>query len=86
MSSKATIGVVIPAHQADSTLGRTLDSVLAQDFSADQIIVVADRCTDQTLQIAQQNSQQRKENIFLLEETLYILIRIVLHIADLVLA
>jgi glycosyltransferase involved in cell wall biosynthesis len=46
-----SVSIVIPAHQAERTLGATLESALAQ-AQADQIIVVDDGSTDTTLAIA----------------------------------
>ena len=40
------ISVVIPAYNAEQTIGRTLDSVLAQTRAADEIIVVDDGSAD----------------------------------------
>lgn len=47
------ISLVIPAYQAEDTLGETLDAALAQNFEALQIVVVDDGSTDKTLEIAQ---------------------------------
>jgi len=52
MTSIITITVVIPAYNARATLGRALDSVLAQTRPADEIIVVDDGSTDDSVKIA----------------------------------
>ncbi len=45
---RASVSVVIPAHNAESFIRETLDSVLAQTVQPCEIIVVADSCTDGT--------------------------------------
>ena len=49
--SSVTISVVIPAYNAGSLLGETLDSVLAQSHPAHEILVVDDGSTDDTAEI-----------------------------------
>ena len=46
------IGVVVPAHNEATVIGRTLDCLKAQLASADRLIVVADNCTDETARVA----------------------------------
>lgn len=48
------VSVVIPAHNASGTLERTLASVRAQTVAVDEVIVVADRCSDATAEMARQ--------------------------------
>lgn len=47
-----TIGVIIPAHDAASTLGETLASVRAQQRQPDEVVVVDDGSGDGTAAIA----------------------------------
>lgn len=48
------VTVVIPAHDEEAVLGRTLDALAAADFPPEllRILVVADNCTDRTATIA----------------------------------
>lgn len=48
MKDEISISVVIPAYNADKTLARALESVLAQTWPPDEIIVVDDASTDCT--------------------------------------
>jgi len=45
--------VVIPAHDEETLIGEALESLAAQTRLADEVIVVADRCTDRTGEIAE---------------------------------
>lgn len=44
--------VLIPAHNEEGSIGRTLESVCAQARPGDQVLVVADNCTDATAKLA----------------------------------
>jgi cellulose synthase/poly-beta-1,6-N-acetylglucosamine synthase-like glycosyltransferase len=46
------LAVLIPAHDEEMTIARTLRSVAAQLTPTDRLLVVADNCSDQTEQIA----------------------------------
>ena len=48
----AKIVVVVPAHNEQESIARTLKALLGQTRQPDRIVVVADNCTDQTVQIA----------------------------------
>ncbi|HEV7139211.1 MAG TPA: glycosyltransferase, partial [Steroidobacteraceae bacterium] len=45
------LAVLIPAHDEETTIARTLRSVAAQLSRTDRLLVVADNCSDQTEQI-----------------------------------
>jgi cellulose synthase/poly-beta-1,6-N-acetylglucosamine synthase-like glycosyltransferase len=46
------IVVLVPAHNEEALIAETLESLAAQTRPADEVIVVADRCTDRTAQIS----------------------------------
>jgi peptidoglycan/xylan/chitin deacetylase (PgdA/CDA1 family) len=48
----ARISVVIPAYNREHTLGRTLDSVIAQSFDDWKVVIVDDGSSDATLRVA----------------------------------
>lgn len=48
----ADIGVVIPAYNRDQTLGRAIESVLAQTVPSGRVVVVDDGSTDATAEVA----------------------------------
>ena len=49
---RAPIDVVIPAHEAGSTIRDAILSVQRQSLPPNEIFVIADACTDETAQIA----------------------------------
>jgi glycosyltransferase involved in cell wall biosynthesis len=51
MSNASPISVIIPCHNAARYLGETIDSVLAQTFSAFELILVDDGSTDGTAEV-----------------------------------
>jgi cellulose synthase/poly-beta-1,6-N-acetylglucosamine synthase-like glycosyltransferase len=49
-----TVSVVIPAHNEEATIRETVQSCLAQSYPLDQVVVVADNCTDDTARRARE--------------------------------
>ena len=47
-----TVTVLIPAHNEEASLPETIDSLLRQPRPPERIVVVADNCTDATVQVA----------------------------------
>ena len=45
------VSVIVPVYNASQYIGRTLDSIIAQDFDGFEIIVVDDGSTDNSLEI-----------------------------------
>ena len=58
MIGEISISVVIPAYNAEKTLARALDSVLAQTRPSDEIIVVDDASTDRTVRLAKSYAER----------------------------
>lgn len=49
-----TVTVVVPAHNESTTITQTVTSCLQQTYPVQQVIVVADNCTDATAALARQ--------------------------------
>lgn len=50
-----TISVLIPAHNEERSLPETLKALDQQHFAPSRVIVVADNCTDRTVEVARQH-------------------------------
>lgn len=46
------LSIIIPAYNAEDTIGKLLDSVVTQSFKDYECVVIADSCTDRTAEIA----------------------------------
>lgn len=55
-SKKLTLSIVIPAHNEEDHIQECLQSIVTQTVPPDEVIVVDNNCTDQTIQIASQYS------------------------------
>lgn len=44
------LSVIIPLHNGGDTIARTLDSIVKQNFSDYEVIIIADYCTDNSLE------------------------------------
>jgi cellulose synthase/poly-beta-1,6-N-acetylglucosamine synthase-like glycosyltransferase len=47
--------ILVPAHNEERVIGRCLDAIRAEARQRDQVLVVADRCTDATVAIARRS-------------------------------
>ena len=48
------ISILVPAHNEAGVLRECLDAVLRQTLPVDEIVVVADTCTDNTVEVARE--------------------------------
>lgn len=55
--------IIIPCYRAEKTLGRTLDSVLAQEPFVKEILLIDDGSPDNTAAVAKQYASQHPEHI-----------------------
>ncbi len=58
-----TVTVLIPAHNEEVSLPSTIASLRAQSHSPDRIVVVADNCTDSTVDIARNAGVEVYESV-----------------------
>lgn len=57
------ITVLVPAHNEEVSLPATLDSLAAQTRPPERVIVVADNCTDRTVDIARERGHEVFESV-----------------------
>ena len=55
--------MLIPAHDEEAVLGITLDSLAAQTRPPDRVLVIADNCTDATVDVARDRGIQAVETL-----------------------
>ncbi len=60
------ISLITPTYNSDKTIARTIDSIIAQNYSDLEYIIIDGASSDKTLEII--NSYQRKINIKLISE------------------
>lgn len=58
-----TVTVLIPAHNEEELVGATIDSLMTQNRKPERVIVIADNCTDRTIEIAQERGVEVYETI-----------------------
>jgi len=58
-----TVTVLIPAHNEEACIAATLESLLSQSHRPARVIVVADNCTDATVQIAERAGVEVVETV-----------------------
>ena len=61
--TRLTCTVLIPAHDEEAVLALTLDSLEQQERLADRILVIADNCTDRTVEIARDRGVEVVETV-----------------------
>ncbi|WP_036483643.1 glycosyltransferase family 2 protein [Myxosarcina sp. GI1] len=54
LKSRPKVAVLIPAYNEEALIGKTLASVLPQLTKQDELIVIADNCSDRTVEIARE--------------------------------
>jgi cellulose synthase/poly-beta-1,6-N-acetylglucosamine synthase-like glycosyltransferase len=52
---RPTVAVVVPAHDEEAVIGKTLAALAPQLTARDRVIVVADNCSDRTAEVALQH-------------------------------
>jgi cellulose synthase/poly-beta-1,6-N-acetylglucosamine synthase-like glycosyltransferase len=57
------VTVLISAHDEEVSLGATIDSLLSQSHRPERVIIVADNCTDSTVEIARQRGVEVIESV-----------------------
>ena len=57
---KPQFSIIIPAHNEEKYIVKTLDSVLSQSFSGYEVIVVTNGCTDKTAQVVKKFGEKVK--------------------------
>lgn len=50
---RPTLAVLVPAHQEEATIARTIRSLRSQLESSDRLVVIADNCSDRTSDVAE---------------------------------
>ena len=55
--------VLVPAHDEEAVLGLTLDSLAAQSRAPDRVVVVADNCSDATVDVARAHGVEVVETV-----------------------
>ncbi len=58
-----TVTVLIPAHNEEGSLALTISSLLTQSHPPERVIVVADNCTDSTVDIARRSGVEVFESV-----------------------
>ena len=59
----ATVTVLIPAHDEEASLPQTIESLVGQARPPERIIVVADNCTDTTVEVARRAGVEVVESV-----------------------
>jgi cellulose synthase/poly-beta-1,6-N-acetylglucosamine synthase-like glycosyltransferase len=60
---RVRVTVLIPAHDEEAVLGLTLDSLAGQSRPPDRVLVIADNCSDRTVEIARAHGAEVHETV-----------------------
>jgi len=60
---EVTVTVLVPAHNEEASLGATLTSLWEQSVAPTRIVVVADNCTDRTVEVAHAHGAEVFESV-----------------------
>lgn len=60
---EVTVTVLVPAHNEEASLGATLTSLWEQSVPPKRIVVVADNCTDRTVEVARTHGAEVFESV-----------------------
>jgi cellulose synthase/poly-beta-1,6-N-acetylglucosamine synthase-like glycosyltransferase len=60
---EVTVTVLVPAHNEEASLGATLESLWSQSVPPARIVVVADNCTDRTVEVARAHGAEVFESV-----------------------
>ena len=52
LAGRPQCAILVPAHDEEAVLGRTIENLLPQLAAGDRVVVIADNCTDQTAEVA----------------------------------
>ncbi|MFL6131331.1 MAG: glycosyltransferase [Nocardioidaceae bacterium] len=58
-----TVTVLIPAHNEERSIGTTIMSLMTQSHPPDRVVVVADNCTDSTIDVAERAGVEVFESV-----------------------
>jgi biofilm PGA synthesis N-glycosyltransferase PgaC len=58
-----TVTALIPAHNEEELVGKTIDSLMNQDRKPERVIVIADNCSDRTIEVARARGVEVFETI-----------------------
>jgi glycosyltransferase involved in cell wall biosynthesis len=64
----AEVAVIVPAYNAEATLGDTLEALEAQEHSSVEIIIVDDGSTDSSSTIAREFAERSRHRVTMLEQ------------------
>jgi cellulose synthase/poly-beta-1,6-N-acetylglucosamine synthase-like glycosyltransferase len=58
-----TVTVLIPAHNEERSIGTTIASLMTQSHRPDRVVVIADNCTDSTIDVARRAGVEVVESV-----------------------